>query len=74
MKIVRFNIFINILCIYENNNLIVITRAQKIVIKFDNYSFEIVAFIVIVNSYKNGHNCYQIAKITIYFSKVYKNF
>ena len=40
----------------------VITRARKIVTKFHNYSYEIVMSPVIVNSYKNGHNSYQIVK------------
>ena len=40
----------------------VITRARKIVTKFHNYSYEIVMSSVIVNSYKNGHNSYQIVK------------
>ena len=39
-----------------------ITRARKIVTKFHNYSYEIVMSPVIVNSYKNGHNSYQIVK------------
>ena len=39
---------------------LVITRARKIVTKFHNYSYEIVMSPVIVNSYKNGHNSYQI--------------
>ena len=38
-----------------------------VTIKFYNYSYEIVSPIVIVNSYKNGQNCYQIVKNTIYF-------
>ena len=38
--------------------LLVIIKARKIVIKFNNYSYEIVARIVIVNSYKNVQNCY----------------
>ena len=42
--------------------LIVISRARKIVTKFHNYSYEIVMSPVIVNSYKNGHNSYQIVK------------
>ena len=37
-------------------------RARKIVTKFHNYSYEIVMSPVIVNSYKNGHNSYQIVK------------
>ena len=41
---------------------LVITRARKIVTKFHNYSYEIVMSPVIVNSYKNGHNSYQIVK------------
>ena len=41
---------------------IIITRARKIVTKFHNYSYEIVMSPVIVNSYKNGHNSYQIVK------------
>ena len=40
----------------------VITRARKIVTKFHNYSYEIVMSLVIVNSYKNAHNSYQIVK------------
>ena len=39
-----------------------ISRARKIVTKFHNYSYEIVMSPVIVNSYKNGHNSYQIVK------------
>ena len=39
-----------------------IIRARKIVTKFHNYSYEIVMSPVIVNSYKNGHNSYQIVK------------
>ena len=35
-------------------------------IKFHNYSYEVVARTVIVNSYKNVQNCYQIVKITVY--------
>ena len=37
-------------------------RARKIVTKFHNYSYEIVISPVIVNSYKNVHNSYQIVK------------
>ena len=44
----------------------VITRDRKIVIKFDNYSYEIFAPIVIVNSYKNGQNSYQIVLKSLY--------
>ena len=44
------------------NKLILISRARKIVTKFHNYSYEIVMSPVIVNSYKNGHNSYQIVK------------
>ena len=40
----------------------IISRARKIVTKFHNYSYEIVMSPVIVNSYKNGHNSYQIVK------------
>ena len=47
----------------------VIIKARKIVIKFHNYSYEIVSLTVIVNSYKNVQNCYQIVKITV----IYKN-
>ena len=46
----------------KNYLLIVISRARKIVTKFHNYSYEIVMSPVIVNSYKNGHNSYQIVK------------
>ena len=45
--------------LYEYN---IISRARKIVTKFHNYSYEIVMSPVIVNSYKNGHNSYQIVK------------
>ena len=48
--------------INKNSNNLVITRARKIVTKFHNYSYEIVMSPVIVNSYKNGHNSYQIVK------------
>ena len=41
---------------------ILMSRARKIVTKFHNYSYEIVMSPVIVNSYKNGHNSYQIVK------------
>ena len=41
---------------------LLISRARKIVTKFHNYSYEIVMSPVIVNSYKNGHNSYQIVK------------
>ena len=44
-----------------------ITRARKIVTKFHNYSYEIVMSPVIVNSYKNAHNSYQIFQF--YFVK-----
>ena len=40
----------------------VMTRARKIVTKVHNYSYQIVMSPVIVNSYKNGHNSYQIVK------------
>ena len=42
-----------------------ITRARKIVTKFHNYSYEIFMSPVIVNSYQNAHNSYQIVKLTI---------
>ena len=41
---------------------LLITRARKIVTKFHNYSYEIVMSLVIVNSYENAHNSYQIVK------------
>ena len=41
-------------------------RAQKEVIKFHYYNYEIIAGTVIENSYKNVQNCYQIVKITVY--------
>ena len=41
---------------------LVISRARKIVAKFHNYSYEIVMSPVILNSYKNVHNSYQIVK------------
>ena len=44
----------------------VVSKARKIVIKFHSYNYEIVARTVIVNSYKNVKNCYQIVKITVY--------
>ena len=47
---------------YSNTVLLLISRARKIVTKFHNYSYEIVMSPVIVNSYKNGHNSYQIVK------------
>ena len=46
-----------------------ISRARKIVTKFHNYSYEIVMSPVIVNSYKNGHNSYQIYIIENYKSQ-----
>ena len=45
-----------------NLMLLMISRARKIVTKFHNYSYEIVMSPVIVNSYKNAHNSYQIVK------------
>ena len=56
--------------IFNNNNflyfaIIMISRARKIVTKFHKYSYEIVMSPVIVNSYKNGLNNYQIVKLTI---------
>ena len=41
---------------------ILISRARKIVTKFHNYSYEIVMSLVVVNSYENAHNSYQIVK------------
>ena len=41
---------------------LVIIRARKIVTKFHNYSYEIVMSPVIVNSYENVRNSYQIVK------------
>ena len=38
--------------------------------EFHNYSYEIVALTVIVNSYKTFTNCYQIVKITVYYQKL----
>ena len=43
-------------------DIFVIIRARKIVTKFHNYSYEIVMSPVIVNSYQNVHNSYQIVK------------
>ena len=43
-------------------NCTVMSRARKIVTKFHNYSYEIVMSLVIVNSYENAHNSYQIVK------------
>ena len=40
----------------------IINRARKIATKFHYYSYEIVMITVIVNSYKNVHNNYQLVK------------
>ena len=53
---------------------IIIIKARKTIIKFDYYSYEIDALIVIVISYKNCQHCYQIFKITIYFFEIHRNF
>ena len=47
---------------WNNDKSMLMSRARKIVTKFHNYSYEIVMSPVIVNSYKNGHNSYQIVK------------
>ena len=56
------NEFDNSALLSEILEFIIIIRARKIVTKFHNYSYEIVMSPVIVNSYKNGHNSYQIVK------------
>ena len=59
---------VHVVCTCTSTNLImlhavyIISRARKIVTKFHNYSYEIVMSPVIVNSYKNVHNSYQIVK------------
>ena len=60
-----FNAFLLLLFVVDPYNLLIINKARKIVIKFHNYSYEIVLPTVIVNSYKNVQNCYQIVKITV---------
>ena len=45
-----------------NINFNMIIKARKIVTKFHNNSYEIFMSTVIVNSYKNVHNSYQIIK------------
>ena len=58
----NFTIISYFYCRIHTKSVKIMSRARKIVTKFHNYSYEIVMSPVIVNSYKNVHNSYQIVK------------
>ena len=72
-KLNRFSLE-SYLVITNKAPLLLMSRVRKIVIKFDNFSYEIFAPIIIVNCYKNGQNCYQIVKNQFIFPEIHKRF